>query len=56
MQGGFAAAILSVMMIATFALAAGGVWLIVRRGDARKGLLMLIAALVLLGNVLIQTV
>jgi hypothetical protein len=44
---------LSTGVLATFALIAGGVWLIRKGGDRRKGALMIIAALVLLGNVLI---
>ena len=43
-------------MIGAFLLGAGGMWLIVRRRETKKGLLMLVAALVLLGNVLIWTV
>jgi hypothetical protein len=45
--------LLSILMLAAFALGAGGVWLIVKRRDFRKGILMLIAAAVFLGNVLI---
>ena len=48
-----AATLLSIMTIAAFALGGGGMWLIVRRRDTKKGLLMLVAALVMLGNVLI---
>lgn len=50
---GAATALLSIMMIAAFALAGGGGWLIARGRDRKKGALMLVAALVLLGNVLI---
>ncbi|WP_197418944.1 MULTISPECIES: hypothetical protein [unclassified Sphingomonas] len=50
-----ASAALAVMMIAVFALTIGAVVLI-RRGDWRKGGLMLAAAAVMLGNVLIWTV
>ena len=51
-----ASAALSIAMIAVFLLAAGGVTLL-RRGRHRKqGVLMLVAAAVLLGNVLIWTV
>jgi hypothetical protein len=46
-------ALLSLCMLAVFALALGGGWMIVRRGEKKQGVLMLIAALVLLGNVLI---
>jgi hypothetical protein len=47
---------LSILMLAAFALTAGGVYLIVKRRDRRKGALMLVAALVMLGNVLIWSV
>lgn len=48
------AIMLSIAVLATFALAWGGVatW---RRGDRQKGALMVVCALVLLGNVLIWT-
>ena len=50
---GLGAALLSLTMLATFALIAGGLYLILTRRDRRKGTLMLIAALVLFGNVLV---
>ena len=56
MQSGFAAAALSIMVIAAFLLGAGGMRQIVKGKPDRKSLLMLAAALVLLGNVLIWTV
>lgn len=56
MASGTASILLSVAMIAVLLLGAGGMWMVVRGRDARKGVLMLIAALVLLGNVLIWTV
>ena len=40
-------------MLAAFALGVGGMWLIARRRNIKQGVLMLIMALVLLGNVLI---
>ena len=46
---------LSIAMLAVFALGAGGTWLIVKARDRKRGSLMLVAALVLLGNVLIWT-
>ena len=47
-------AILSIAMLAVFALVIGGVWTLRRRrGEALRGVLMLVAAAVLLGNVLI---
>lgn len=55
MQSGPGALILSTLMLAAFLLGAGGMWMIVRRGDPKKGALMLIAAAVMLGNVLIWT-
>jgi len=51
MQGIF----LSVAMLAALALAIGGGYLIAGRRDRRRGILMLIAAIVLVGNVLILT-
>ena len=42
-----------VAMLAIFALIAGGLRMILVASDRRKGVLMLVAALVLLGNVLI---
>ena len=55
MQSGLASTLLSLVMIAAFALSAGGIWLIAKRRDRRKGLLMLAAALVFVGNVLVWT-
>lgn len=55
MQSGPGAFILSILMLSAFALGAGGMWMIVKRRDMKKGALMLIAALVMLGNVLIWT-
>ena len=53
---GTAAFLLSIMMLAAFALVGGGLYLIFKGRDRRKGALMLVAALVLLGNVAIMTV
>ncbi|WP_284734428.1 hypothetical protein [Sphingosinicella terrae] len=50
---GFGAAMLGVLMIAAFLLAGGGLHLILHRKDKRKGALMLIAAAVMIGNVLV---
>ncbi len=44
---------LSILMIAAFLLGAGGMWLIAKRRDFKKGVLMLVAAAVFLANVLI---
>lgn len=43
----------SIAMLAVGALLTGGVWLIAKRKDRQRGILMIIAALVLLGNVLL---
>lgn len=48
-----AGTILSVLMLAGIALLAGGVHLIARRRDLKRGLLMLVAAAVMFGNVAI---
>ena len=45
----------AIAMLAVFALTWGGVHLIAKRRDRTKGLLMLVCALVILGNVLIWT-
>jgi hypothetical protein len=52
---GPSAPLLSILMLASFLLAAGGVHLIVKRGERGKGVLMLVAAAVALGDVLIWT-
>ncbi len=46
-------ALLSISMLAVLALALGGGWTIARRPNKLQGVLMLVAALVLLANVLI---
>lgn len=46
---------LSILMIAAFILAWGGIHLLVKQKDRKKGTLMLIAAAVALGNVLVWT-
>ena len=51
---GLPAALLSIAMIGAFGLIVGGAVLI-RRGQRRKGVLMIVAAAVLVGNVLIWT-
>lgn len=52
---GIAAAAPAIAMIGAFACTIGGAWLIVKRRDRRKGVLMLVMAAVLVGNVLIWT-
>jgi hypothetical protein len=48
-----ASAALSLAVFATLALVAGGLWLLRGGRDRRKGVLMLVAAAVLLANVMI---
>lgn len=52
---GFAATLLSILVLASFALIAGGAYLLIRRSERKQGVLMLIAAAVLFGNVLVWT-
>lgn len=47
---------LSIAMFAVFALVAGGVYLWRKKGDTQRGVLMIVAALVILANVAIWTV
>jgi hypothetical protein len=56
MQSSLPATLLSITVIAAFLLGGGGVRMIAVKRDRKKGLLMLIAGLVLLANVLIWTV
>ncbi|GAA0730850.1 hypothetical protein [Sphingomonas japonica] len=48
--------ILTLLMLASFALIAGGLHLILRRKDRRKGALMLACAAVFVGNIVILTI
>ncbi len=50
---GLLATMLSIAVLASFALIGGGAWLIVKGKNRRQGLLMLFAAFVLLFNVMI---
>ena len=52
--GTAASTMLALLMVGVVALIWGGV-VILRRGDRTKGVLMLVCAVVLLGNVLIWT-
>lgn len=45
----------TIAMLAMFACLIGGGWMIVKGVDRRKGMLLLVMAAVLLGNVLIWT-
>jgi len=51
-----ATAALSLAMLAAFALAAGGAWLILKRRVYKQGGLMLVMAAVLVANVLVWSV
>ena len=53
---GFVSAMLSIAVFAAFALAMGGVYLFVKRGERKQGALMVVAAMVLFANILIWTV
>jgi hypothetical protein len=53
--GPLASALLGIAMLAVFALLWGGA-VTLRRGDRRRGVLMLVCAAVVLGNILIWTV
>lgn len=55
MLTGPASTLLSIMVLAAFALAGGGLYFLAKRRDTKKGVLMLVAALVLLANVVIWT-
>ncbi|WP_109807216.1 hypothetical protein [Sphingosinithalassobacter portus] len=46
---------LMLTIAAMLALVAGGVWMIAKRNDRRRGILMIVCAAVMLGNVLIWT-
>lgn len=48
-----AGAILSILMLAGIALLAGGLYLLIRQRDAKRGGLMLLAAVVMFANVAI---
>ena len=52
---GASAIFLSILMIAAFLLALGGIYLLVKKRDRKKGVLMLACAAVALGNVLVWT-
>lgn len=45
--------VLSILMLAGIALIAGGIYLIIKKKDHKRGLLMIIAALVMFMNVAI---
>jgi hypothetical protein len=53
---GLPAALLSILVLATFALVAGALYLLIGRKERKRGILMLLAAAVMFGNVLVWTV
>jgi hypothetical protein len=54
-MGTIASAALAIAMIAVFLLAAGGIRLVTRGDYGQQGWLMIVAAMVLLANVLVWT-
>ena len=54
-MSGASATFLSILMVAAFLLTLGGIHLLVKRKDRKRGILMLVAAAVAVGNVLIWT-
>jgi hypothetical protein len=50
------ATILSVLMLAGIALTVGGVYLLIRKRDTQRGWLMIAAAVVVFGNVVIWAI
>ena len=54
-MNGASATFLSILMLAALLLGWGGIYLLVKRQDRKKGTLMLVAAAVALGNVLVWT-
>jgi hypothetical protein len=55
LMSGPSSLILSLLMVAALALGGGGAWVIARRRDYKRGLLMIAAGAVMLGNVLVWT-
>jgi len=48
--------IFSILMLASVALAAGGIYTLTKKRDRKRGILMLVAAAVMFGNILIATI
>ena len=46
---------LSILMLAAFVLAGGGLWMMIKGANPLKGMLMLMCSAVLVGNVLVWT-
>ena len=47
--------VLSLLMIAFALLCGGGLYVLIKRRDVKRGILMIFAGLVMLGNVLVWT-
>jgi len=56
MANGPANLIMSILMLATILLGAGGIWLLAKGRERKRAILMLVAAAVMLVNVLIWAV
>ncbi|HEY0114616.1 MAG TPA: hypothetical protein VGB54_02740 [Allosphingosinicella sp.] len=54
-MSGASSLLLSLLMLAGFILAGGGIYTLVKRGDRTRGILMIVAGLVMWGNVAIMT-
>ena len=48
--------ILSILMLAGIVLTGGGIYAIVKRNDRKRGMLMIVAGLVMFGNVAISAI
>ncbi len=55
-MNGPAALTLSLLMLGGLVLGVGGLWMILRKGDPKRGWLMIVAAMVMFANVAIWTV
>ena len=53
---GLSSTVLAIAMLAACLLVVGGIRLVMRKADRSRGILMILAALVLVGNVVIWTV
>ncbi len=51
-----AGTILSILMLAGILLTGGGIYAIAKRGDRKRGVLMIVAGLVMFGNVAISAI
>ncbi len=51
-----ASTILSILMLAGMALTGGGIYAIVKKGDRKRGVLMVVAGLVMFANVAITAI